>query len=285
MSKAMVSSPYADTFRSVGLAGGTALIVVNATHPIDMIKTRFQVNPDFSIPQLIKKEGMGSLYKGIQAAWLREASYTSVKLGGYGPIKSALGADGKDASFFMKFLAGTLAGASGSVLGNPFDVMKTLMMTNTGKTPTPLGTLMSTMYKEQGVRGFYRGMEANILRASVLNGTKMACYDQIKGYVVDYTGWQRKDLRCAFLSAVGAGFCMSVTVTPFDMLRTQMMNQPTDRKLYTGIVDCAMKTVKAGGPQALYRGFFVIWSRFAPQATLQLMVFEQMRSLAGMESL
>jgi hypothetical protein len=274
-----------DTLKEIGLAGSTALIVVNATHPIDTVKTRFQVNPGFSIGEMIKKEGPSSLYKGIQAAWLREASYTSVKLGGYGPIKTLIGAGGKDASFVLKFLAGTLAGAAGSVLGNPFDVMKTLAMTNTGKGHVPLSALMSKMYKEQGMKGFYRGMEANIMRASVLNGTKMACYDEIKGIVVDQTGWNRKDLRVAFFSAVGAGFCMSVTVTPFDMIRTQLMNQPTDKKLYNGFFDCAKKTVQEGGPLALYRGFFVIWGRFAPQATLQLMVFEQMRKIAGMETL
>jgi hypothetical protein len=31
-------------------------------------------------------------------------------------------------SFFMKFAAGSLAGAIGSVVGNPFDVLKTQMM-------------------------------------------------------------------------------------------------------------------------------------------------------------
>ncbi len=31
--------------------------------------------------------------------------------------------------------------------------------------------------------GFYRGIDANIMRAMVLNGTKMACYDQIKGMI------------------------------------------------------------------------------------------------------
>ena len=36
----------------------------------------------------------------------------------------------------------------------------------------------------QGVGGFYRGIDANIMRAMVLNGTKMSCYDQIKGMIV-----------------------------------------------------------------------------------------------------
>ena len=30
------------------------------------------------------------------------------------------------------------------------------------------------------------------MRACVLNGTKMACYDTIKGHVVEATGWTRK---------------------------------------------------------------------------------------------
>jgi hypothetical protein len=33
-----------------------------------------------------------------------------------------------DPSFFLKFAAGSLAGAIGSVVGNPFDVLKTQMM-------------------------------------------------------------------------------------------------------------------------------------------------------------
>jgi hypothetical protein len=43
------------------------------------------------------------------------------------PVRDALGA-GKDAPFYMKFLAGALTGGVGSVIGNPFDVMKTLGM-------------------------------------------------------------------------------------------------------------------------------------------------------------
>jgi hypothetical protein len=36
---------------------------------------------------------------------------------------------------------------------------------------------------QSGIKGFYRGIDANIMRAMVLNGTKMACYDQIKGII------------------------------------------------------------------------------------------------------
>ena len=35
-----------------------------------------------------------------------------------------------------------------------------------------------------GVGGFYRGLQANVMRAMVLNGTKMGVYDQTKGIIV-----------------------------------------------------------------------------------------------------
>ena len=165
----------------MGLACGTALIAVNFTHPIETVKTRMQVGA-FSFSTMMKEEGFAALWKGIQAAWLREASYTTVKLGGYGPIRDALGAKDKNAPFYLKFFAGSLSGSIGSVFGNPFDVMKTMMMSNSGK-QTPLPALMGQMYKDQGIAGFYRGITANISRACVLNGTKMACYDLIKGKV------------------------------------------------------------------------------------------------------
>ena len=205
------------------------------------------------------------------------------------------------------------------------------------------------------------------MRACVLNGTKMACYDSIKGLIVSKTGWSRGDVRCTFTSAVRqrhrhagtraaltdlvcscyhsrwypfqvcAGFFMTCTVAPFDMLRTTLMNQPTDRKIYNGYVcsrpraaagsvhpccswvhfrgllhvffvclfsffsslcssvrstswldrffDAATKIVKEHGPLAFYRGFFPIWGRFAPQATLQLVIFDMLRKLAGFDAI
>ena len=34
-----------------------------------------------------------------------------------------------------------------------------------------------------GMGGFYRGIDANIMRAMVLNGTKMGVYDHCKGLI------------------------------------------------------------------------------------------------------
>lgn len=272
----------------MALGGSAAAFAVNFTHPIETVKTRMQVSGlgvGQTVGDIMKGEGISAFWKGIPFGYGRELSYTSIKLGAYAPVRDMLGAgeDDKDSPFHLKFLAGALTGGVGSVVGNPFDVMKTLAQTSKGS--APLGTLVGNMYRDQGIGGFYRGVQVNIMRACVLNATKMGFYDISKGYVSDSTGWSRKDPRTVFFSSFIAGFFMTCTVAPWDMLRTKLMNQPTDKKIYSGFTDCAMRTVQEGGVLSLWRGFLPIWARFAPQATLQLLTIEALYNAFGFKGI
>lgn len=280
-----------ETLKSVAGAGGSAMITVTFIHPIDVVKTRLQVSGGSSnstrnykslgvtgtVKVIIKEEGFKSFWKGIGAAWMREASYTSLRLGLYGPIKNLMGIK-NDSNFLMKFSAGSLAGAIGSTVGNPFDVVKTKMMASEEKNK-PLGSIFKEIYQKQGFKGLYRGLEANILRAMVLNGTKMACYDNIKLSLLRNNIVKKKGILLETLSAFGAGFFMTCTVAPFDKIRTRLMNQPSDAKIYNGFVDCFTKIVAKEGPRGLWVGFIPIWGRFAPTTTFQLVIFSQMKIL------
>lgn len=185
----------------------------------------------------------------------------------------------KDSNFLMKFVAGSLAGAIGSIAGNPFDVLKTQMMAKEGEVKTMVNTAKH-LFEHGGIGSFYRGIEANILRAMVLNGTKMAVYDTIKIKIKE-SNLVPAGLVTDFISAFGAGFFMAVTVSPFDMIRTRLMNQPANQKIYKNFLDCGIKIITKDGPLGLYAGFVPIWGRFAPTTTLQLVIFEQVKPFFG----
>jgi len=87
------------------------------------------------------------------------------------------------------------------------------------------------------------------------------------------------------MSAFTAGFFMTCTVSPFDIMRTRLMNQPADKKIYNGFVDCAGKILKNEGPLAFWKGFLPIWGRFAPTTCLQLLIFEKLRNVTGLGAL
>jgi len=181
-------------------------------------QTRIQVSAEYgalgmggTIKKVVGEEGFFALWKGVNAAWLREASYTSLRLGLYEPIKIVFGANEPDTPFLKKFAAGSAAGGLGSLAGNPFDVLKTKMMTASGKEVPSITKTASDLFKNQGIGGFYRGIDSNIARAMVLNGTKMGVYDQSKGYVMAMTGLPKSSLITTFMSAVTAGFFMTCT--------------------------------------------------------------------------
>ena len=123
----------------------------------------------------------------------------------------------------------------------------------------------------------------NFSRACVLNGTKLGCYDQIKHMIMN-TG-MKDGLQLQFTSAFCAGFCMAVTVNPFDMVRTRVMNQPVDNKLYNGMFDAFGKIMTNEGPKAFYKGFIPVWGRFAPTTVCQLIIWEKLRKVFGMEGI
>lgn len=282
-----------DLLKNVGAAGSAAVITVTGIHPIDVVKTRLQISGEGggrdykslgisgSMRVIMKEEGISAFWKGIGAAWMRESSYTSLRLGLYSPIKSAMGVD-SNSHFIMKFTAGSLAGALGSLVGNPFDVLKTRMMASETLITPSIKSTATELFQKQGMKGFYRGIEANILRAMVLNGTKMSCYDQIKD-MITVSKIIPSGLPTQFCSAFGAGFFMATTVAPFDMVRTKLMNQPTDTKLYNGFVDCFVKIISKNGITGLYAGFIPIWARFAPTTCLQLIIFEQIKPIFGIQ--
>jgi hypothetical protein len=283
-----------DIIKSVSAAGISAVITVSGIHPIDVVKTRLQISGkgsrDYkslgifgSIKTITKEEGIHAFWKGVSAAWLREASYTSLRLGLYSPIKQYMGID-NTSSFFMKFSAGSIAGAIGSLVGNPFDVIKTRMITFEGKNSLSFSSIIKDIYKLEKCSGFYKGLQANLMRSCVLNGTKMACYDEIKQLIVK-SNMVPAGIPTQFCAAFGAGFFMATAVAPFDMIRTKLMNQSINNKMYNGFIDCFVKITKERGVLGLYAGFIPIWSRFAPTTCLQLVIFEQIKPIFGVEKM
>lgn len=87
------------------------------------------------------------------------------------------------------------------------------------------------------------------------------------------------------MSSVCAGFCMTVVTSPMDNIKTRVMNQKSDAKEYTGIIDCAQKMLAREGPFSFYKGFIPQWSRFAPFTTIQLVTWETLRKMTGFGAL
>ena len=82
-----------------------------------------------------------------------------------------------------------------------------------------------------------------------------------------------------------AGFTAALMGTPADVIKTRVMNQPTNEHgqgiYYKNSIDCLQKTVRNEGVGALYKGFLPIWMRLGPWSLTFWVTFEWIRLVFG----
>mmetsp|Transcript_52625 Transcript_52625/g.128593 ORF Transcript_52625/g.128593 Transcript_52625/m.128593 type:complete len:309 (+) Transcript_52625:289-1215(+) len=280
------------------MAGGSSVIAQFFTHPVETIKIRMQVEGSTVVPgqapkyanvfsgttYVMKHEGMTGLYKGMSAAALREMSYSSLRFGLYEPFKRILGeTDASQTALWKKFASGALAGIVGSALANPTDVLKVRMQAAEG-VPRSLMSHVREVIADGGLASMYRGVQTTMIRAAILNATKLGAYDEMK-HMCKRNNILKEGVALHFTASMFAGVMVAATTSPVDMIRTRIMNQPRGVKQYNGMVDCFQKVVRAEGIMVLYKGFTPQWMRFGPFTIIQFMAWEKMRAMYGMRGI
>jgi len=123
------------------LCGGLAACTAEAlTLPIDVVKVRQQVSTETPegfltiLRAVARAEGTKGLFSGLKPALVRQASYQSIKMYLYEPIRDAVlsattpeEAKDADPKLWQMVVAGGLAGAIGTVITSPTDLLKIRM--------------------------------------------------------------------------------------------------------------------------------------------------------------
>ena len=71
---------------------------------------------------IFREEGPLAFYRGLSAGLLRQATYTTARLGTFNTISEALKRDQQPLPLWQKAGAGLAAGAVGAVVGSPADL-------------------------------------------------------------------------------------------------------------------------------------------------------------------
>jgi solute carrier family 25 oxoglutarate transporter 11 len=276
-------------FASGGLAGALATCVIQ---PIDMVKVRIQIagesataskNPIAIASSIIKNEGFGSLYKGLDAAIVRQLTYTTTRLGVFRWASSQLKKDGEKAlPFYKKAFAGLFAGAVGAFVGTPADLALVRMQADS---TLPLDQrrnykgvvdAIRSIVRNEGLFGLWKGSMPTITRAMALNMGMLATFDQGKEFLSGKigAGW-----TATLTASAASGFGASVMSLPFDFVKTRIQKQRPDANgvvPYKNSLDCFMKVAAKEGPLAFYAGFPTYYVRIAPHAMLVLLLVDAM---------
>ena len=181
-----------------------------------------------------------------------------------------------------------------SAVANPTDLIKVRLQTD-GMLKDAEGKLLPKKYtgmvdclsktvSEEGVLALWTGVGPTVGRAVALAAAELATYDEAKGRI-QKLGIVGDGIGLVISSAFVSGFVATGVSSPFDVVKSRVMGQPLNPdgtgKLYSGMVDCFVKSSQSEGPMSLYNGFWPNFGRVVPRVTIVFIVMEQLKATFG----
>lgn len=129
---------------------------------------------------MYRVEGVGSLFKGLGATLVGIAPYAALNFATYDIVKKQYyGAGGKQ-SGMSNLVLGGLSGTFAASACYPLDTVRRRMQMR-GKVYNNMLDALQTMWRTEGVRGFYRGWVANTLKVAPMSAIRFVSYEALKG--------------------------------------------------------------------------------------------------------
>ncbi|CCO36436.1 Mitochondrial substrate carrier family protein ucpB AltName: Full=Solute carrier family 25 member 30 homolog [Rhizoctonia solani AG-1 IB] len=298
---------YEFVVRFVG-AGLSNMFSSAVTNPIDILRTqniheKYKSSPAtpnrssfFNVAKgMLHSEGVLSLMNGVSASILREGIYATIRLGTYEAHKDLLyelsnGALTRE-GIPLKALSGLMSGAIGATIANPTDLIK-IRMQAFHDPPIPeyssIKSSLRCVYNEGGgtlsggLRSLWRGTAATVTRGAIITVAQIGSYDHVKQVIKNHR-LMNEGMPLHLTSSLFAGLVCSIASNPVDVVKVRLMND--HERMYHGVTDCVIKTLRKEGPLAYYKGFGMCWIRLGSHTTLTLLLYEQLRAWAGVKPL
>jgi len=289
----MVDRPIPKSMQ-FAFGGSAGMLATMFVQPLDLVKNRMQLagaggkskeykTSFHAVQSIVKNEGVLAMYNGLSAGLLRQATYTTTRLGVFQALFDSFSKDGKPPGFMTKVAIGMTAGVAGAFVGTPAEVAL-IRMTSDGRLPiaerrnykSVIDAWVRIM-KEEGIFALWRGAIPTMGRAMVVNAAQLSSYSQAKEMLLK-SGYFKENINLHFCASMISGLITTAASMPVDIAKTRIQNMKIVDGVpeYKGTFDVLGKVIKREGIFALWKGFTPYYARLGPHTVLTFIFLEQM---------
>lgn len=271
------------------VAGGIAGAVSRTcTAPLDRAKVFLQVHGSKAtcirscMRNFIHEGGVLSLWRGNGINVLKIAPETALKFMAYEQAKKLIRSSNsnKELSIVERFIAGSIAGGFSQSVIYPLEVLKTrLALRKTGDYKGILDAAKK-IYRNEGLRSFYRGYVPNMCGIIPYAGIDLAIYETLKNAYIRKHSDNYHMPSPLLLLACGtcSSTCGQVCSYPLALVRTKLQATAHNRHTMTSLFK---DILRHEGFQGLYRGITLNLLKVAPAVSISYIVYEHCRQSLG----
>lgn len=189
-----------------GLGAGTTEAVAVVT-PMEVVKIRLQAqmhsladpldtpryrNAAHAVYTIIREEGPRTLYRGVSLTALRQATNQGVNFTAYQELKGVAARMQPERDVlpsWQHMLIGLISGAMGPFSNAPIDTIKTRLQRasfgpdDKSSAVSKIMQIAGEMWRQEGVKSFYRGITPRVLRVAPGQAVVFAVYERVRGIV------------------------------------------------------------------------------------------------------
>ncbi|KAF9165095.1 hypothetical protein BGX21_001606 [Mortierella sp. AD011] len=269
---------------------GAGLVASVVTCPLDVVKTRLQ-NQGLLVPtgksykgtagtltKIWSEEGIRGLYRGLGPTIFGYLPTWAIYFTAYDYFKDLVAkkTGHHDSNWFVhNIVAAMAAGATSTTITNPLWVIKTRFMTQNEHTPYRYNNTLhafATIYKVEGMRGFYKGLGSSLMGISHV-ALQFPLYEKLRFWLKSADTDQVSSTNILIASSVSK-MAASVATYPHEVIRTRLQNQSTYPPKYHGIIHAVKVIYHEEGVRAFYRGMPTNLLRTVPSSALTILTYE-----------
>jgi len=228
-----------------------AVTITAVGYPFDTVKTRLQAkaypNAYRCIQETFRTEGIRGFYRGAGAPLFshmvkRPYQFPLFDYLTQGPLE------------LNRYQAGAIAGASGSLVGTPLQMIKVnSQVTDSGST----FRWVADRLRNRGITSFYQGFRITLLKDMLFGGTFLGTYDYLKTVRLPFNG-QPISIPI-FMCGAMAHSLTWLCLMPVDYMKTSLQDSSRSltffrvlketpiRRYWRGILPMCLRTIPVSG--------------------------------------
>ncbi|KAI8912950.1 mitochondrial carrier domain-containing protein [Powellomyces hirtus] len=277
------------------LAGFTAGAVSTVLlHPMDLVKTRFQCKFSYyhsiqlTFASIWKNEGgIRGLYRGVSPNFAGATASWGMYFWWYTIIKDWMRENpNEQLGAAQHLLASAEAGALTAVCTNPFWVVKTRMCATRAADVGAYRSLadgLTRMWREEGLRGFYKGMIPAFFGVSH-GALQFMAYEEMKKLRMNSMKGKKDVNKMDTLEYITMAATSKIFATvctyPYQVLRSRLQSQiGHENTLYNGVIGTVKTIYRNEAIGGFYKGMGINIVRVLPGTCVTFGVYEGMSKI------
>ncbi|XP_024635453.1 calcium-dependent mitochondrial ATP-magnesium/phosphate carrier protein 3 isoform X2 [Medicago truncatula] len=185
----------------------------------------------------------------------------------------------KHANRSKYFIAGGIAGATSRTATAPLDRLKVMLQVQT--TRSSVVSAVTTIWKQDNIRGFFRGNGLNVVKVSPESAIKFYAFEMLKKVIGEAQG-NNSDIGAAgrLLAGGVAGGIAQTAIYPMDLIKTRLQTCASEGGRAPKLGTLTKNIWVQEGPRAFYRGLLPSVIGMIPYAGIDLAFYDTLKDMS-----